>query len=101
MLIRRAHDLTLITPYQYRYLNQQVRTNGWTQFEPGDERIAQPKPRLMRKMAELQFGNPIDLDNIASETGIPTSLVAELLGVEPPKKRGRVLDFKARNIPSL
>lgn len=101
MLIRRAHDLTLITPNQYRYLNQQVRTNGWTQLEPGDERIAQPKPRLMRKMAELQFGNPIDLDKIAIQTGIPSRLVAELLGVDHPNKRGRVLDFRTRNTPSL
>ena len=58
MLIRRASDLKLITQNQYRYLNQQVRSNGWTQLEPGDERIKQPKPRLMRKMAELQYGSP-------------------------------------------
>jgi Zn-dependent peptidase ImmA (M78 family)/DNA-binding XRE family transcriptional regulator len=96
MLIRRANDLKLITPNQYRYLNQQVRTSGWTQLEPGDERIPQPKPRLMRKMAELQFGNPIDLPKLSNETGIPINTVAELLGVETPKRRGRVLDFKPR-----
>jgi Zn-dependent peptidase ImmA (M78 family) len=101
MLIRRAHDMELITPNQYRYLNQQVRTNGWTQLEPGDASIAQPKPRLMRKMAELQFGNPIDLESITTSTGIPTSLVAELLGVDPPKKRARVLNFTVRNTPAL
>jgi Zn-dependent peptidase ImmA (M78 family)/DNA-binding XRE family transcriptional regulator len=101
MLVRRAHDLDLITPNQYRYLNQQVRTNGWTQLEPGDESIAQPKPRLMRKMAELQFGNPIDLERITNSTGIPTTLVAELLGIDPPKKRARVLNFKVRDTPAL
>jgi Zn-dependent peptidase ImmA (M78 family) len=101
MLIRRAHDLTLITPNQYRYLNQQVRTNGWTQLEPGDERIAQPKPRLMRKMGELQFGNPIDLEGIATATGIPISLLAELLGVQAPQKRARILNFTTRSTPTL
>ena len=96
MLIRRASDLKLVTPNQYRYLNQQVRTSGWTQLEPGDERIPQPKPRLMRKMAELRYGNPIDLAKLSRETGLPIDLVAELLGVELPKRRGRVLDFKPR-----
>jgi Zn-dependent peptidase ImmA (M78 family) len=96
MLIRRASDLKLISPNQYRYLNQQVRTSGWTQLEPGDEHIPQPKPRLMRKMAELQYGNPIDFSKLSTETGIPIRIVAELLGVELPKRRARVLDFKPR-----
>jgi Zn-dependent peptidase ImmA (M78 family)/DNA-binding XRE family transcriptional regulator len=97
MLIRRANDLRLITSNQYRYLNQQVRTNGWTQLEPGDERITQPKPRLMRKMAELQYGNPIDLVKLSTETGIPVEVVAELLGVELQKRLGRVLAFKPKS----
>ena len=96
MLIRRASDLKLITSNQYRYLNQQVRTSGWTQLEPGDDLIPQPKPRLMRKMAELRYGSPIDLEKVSAETGIPTGIVAELLGVDVPKRRGRVLDFKPK-----
>jgi len=96
LLIRRASDLKLITPNQYRYLNQQVRSSGWHQLEPGDEHIPQPKPRLMRKMAELQYGNPIDLDKVSAESGIPTRLIAEMLGVEVPKRFGRVLDFKPK-----
>jgi Zn-dependent peptidase ImmA (M78 family)/DNA-binding XRE family transcriptional regulator len=97
MLIRRAYDLKLISQNQYRYLNQQVRSNGWYQLEPGDELIIQPKPRLMRKMAELQYGNPIDLGKLSSETGLPIQLVAELLGVEVPKRFGRVLAFKPKS----
>jgi Zn-dependent peptidase ImmA (M78 family)/DNA-binding XRE family transcriptional regulator len=101
LLIRRANDLELITSNQYRYLNQQIRTNGWTQLEPGDERIAQPKPRLMRKMAELRYGNPIDLEKISTETGIPTGLVAELLGVDPPIRRGKILNFRSKGTLTL
>jgi len=96
MLIRRANDLKLITANQYRYLNQQVRTSGWTELEPGDERIPQPKPRLMRKMAELRYGNPIDLRKLSTETGIPAQIVAELLGVVPQQRLGRVLDFRPK-----
>jgi Zn-dependent peptidase ImmA (M78 family) len=97
MLIRRASDLKLITKNQYRYLNQQVRSNGWTQLEPGDERIQQPKPRLMRKMAELQYGSPVDLGNLSIDTGIPARLLSELLGVEVPKTLGRVLNFRSKS----
>jgi Zn-dependent peptidase ImmA (M78 family)/DNA-binding XRE family transcriptional regulator len=95
MLIRRASDLKLITSNQYRYLNQQIRTNGWTEAEPGDEMIVQPRPRLMRKMAELQYGKPIDVGRISEETGIPRRLLAELLGIEDSKRLGRVLQFKS------
>jgi len=96
MLIRRASDLKLATPNQYRYLNQQVRMNGWTQLEPGDDLIPQPKPRLMRKMAELQYGKPVDLKKISSERGIPERLIAELLSVDELKRLGRVLEFRTK-----
>jgi Zn-dependent peptidase ImmA (M78 family) len=97
LLIRRASSLKLITQNQYRYLNQQVRSSGWHLLEPGDENIPQPKPRLMRKMAEIQYGNPIDLGRVSADSGIPTRLVAELLGVDVPKKLGRVLNFKPKS----
>jgi hypothetical protein len=47
-------------------------------------------------MAELRYGSPIDLEKLSAETGIPTGIVAELLGVDVPKRRGRVLDFKPK-----
>jgi Zn-dependent peptidase ImmA (M78 family)/DNA-binding XRE family transcriptional regulator len=97
MLVRRACDVGLITQNQYRYLNQQVRVNGWTALEPGDELIIQPKPRLMRKMAELQYGRPVDTRRIGAEKGIPERLVAELLGVDAPRRLGRLLEFKAHS----
>jgi Zn-dependent peptidase ImmA (M78 family) len=96
MLIRRASDLKLITKNQYRYLNQQVRMNGWTELEPGDDLIPQPRPRLIRKMAELQYGKPVDVRNLSAEKGIPRTILAELLGVESSLKFGRVLEFKSR-----
>ena len=96
MLIRRANDLKLITKNQYRYLNQQVRMNGWTELEPGDDLIPQPRPRLIRKMAELQYGKPVDVRKLSAEKGIPRTILAELLGVESSLKFGRVLEFKSR-----
>jgi hypothetical protein len=50
----------------------------------------------MRKMAELRYGNPIDLRKLSTETGIPAQIVAELLGVVPQQRLGRVLDFRPK-----
>jgi Zn-dependent peptidase ImmA (M78 family) len=97
MLIRRAFDLEFITGNQYRYLNQQIRMNQWTETEPGDDLIPQPRPRLMRKMAEIQYGKPIDLRQLSTERGIPAGLLAELLNVDEQKKRGRLLEFKTKH----
>jgi len=97
MLIRRSYDLEFITGNQYRYLNQQIRINHWTEREPGDESIPQSRPRLMRKMAEIQYGKPIDLRRLAFERGIPAELLAELLSMDEPKTRGRILEFKTNH----
>jgi Zn-dependent peptidase ImmA (M78 family)/DNA-binding XRE family transcriptional regulator len=94
MLIRRAHDLGAVTANQYRYLNQQVRMKGWAKSEPGDDSIPQPSPRVLRKMAELRFGNPIDSQQISRETGIPVSLISQVLGIPEPIKKGRVIQFR-------
>lgn len=94
-LIRRASDLELVTRNQYRYLNQQIRMSKWTELEPGDELIPQPKPRLMRKMAEIQYGKPVDLERISAQKGIPERLLAALLGVEHSSRLGKVLQFKS------
>jgi Zn-dependent peptidase ImmA (M78 family)/DNA-binding XRE family transcriptional regulator len=96
MLIRRASDLELITPNQYRYLNQQVRSSGWAKCEPGDDTVPQPKPLLIKKMAELQYGNPVDLGKLANDSGLPSGTIAELLGVPMPSKVARVLPFRPR-----
>jgi Zn-dependent peptidase ImmA (M78 family) len=96
MLIRRASDLKFVTPNQYRYLNQQIRMNLWTESEPGDDLVSQPRPRLMRKMAELKYGKPVDSRKISAERGIPERLLVEFLGIDEPKRLGRVLEFKGR-----
>ena len=88
-LIRRCHDLELLTANQYRYLNQQVRAR----LEPGDEQIQQPRPRLMRKMAELRYGMPVRIEDISLKTGIPDEIIADLLSLPRVQKRGRVLPF--------
>ena len=96
LLVRRCHDLELVTANQYRYLNQQVRASGWTRMEPGDEQIQQSRPRLMKKMAELRYGVPVRLEEIAAKTGIPEDIVADLLSLPRMQRRARVLPFRAQ-----
>jgi Zn-dependent peptidase ImmA (M78 family)/transcriptional regulator with XRE-family HTH domain len=97
-LIRRAKDLGYITANQYRYLNQQIRVNGWAKAEPGDESIPQQKPRLLRKMAELLYGIPINFRKLSEDTGISEDLLAEILCMETPKKAGKLLQFKVSSV---
>lgn len=59
-LIRRAKDLEIITQRQYGYLFEQVGKRGWRLREPPNLDVPVEKPRAVRKMAELLYGDPID-----------------------------------------
>lgn len=99
-LIRRAKDLGYVTANQYRYLNQQIRMNGWARAEPGDDGIPQQKPRLLRKMAALLYGEPIDFKEISVETGVSEDLLSDILCVDRPRKEGKLLRFRATGAAS-
>jgi len=94
-LVRRAESLSLVTKNQYRYLNQQLRTNWGAKSEPGDEQVKPERPRLMRKMAEMLYGNPIDLSRLSKDAAIPVRTLREMLTLEElPSPKARVLEFK-------
>lgn len=73
----RAKSLGILTPGQASYLFRQISSRGWRKKEPV-ELIAE-KPRAFRKMAEVLYGEPIDIRRFASETSLPPALVAEIL----------------------
>jgi len=91
-LAKRAESLGLITGNQHRYLIQQMRSQWGGKTEPGDERIAPDRPRMIRKMAEMIYGDPINLVNLAKDSGLSAKLLRDLLGLEPTQ--ARVLHFK-------
>ena len=63
--------------------------------EPGDERIAQEKPRLMRKMAEITYGGAIDPARLSRDSGVPQGLLKQILCLDVPHPTGAtVLQFK-------
>src|SRR5262249_30147459 len=90
-LIVRAKDLGIITDRQYRYLFEQVSAMGWRTNEPIS--IAVEKPRALRQMAEMKYGDPIDFMSLANDAVIDSSILRELMddyaskvSSEPPAK---------------
>ncbi|MGH9376872.1 MAG: helix-turn-helix domain-containing protein [Terriglobia bacterium] len=78
-LIRRAFDLQLISNRQYRYLFEQLSIKGWRTKEPSNLDIPVERPRGLRQMAELTYGNPIDYDRFSADVHIHPELLREIM----------------------
>ena len=91
-LAMRAASLSLITHNQHRYLIQEIRSKGWDKSEPGDENANRERPRIIRKMAELLYGNPIDLGRLSKESGLSGKMLRDLLSLDSPS--AKILQFK-------
>lgn len=101
-LIRRAKEVGIITERQYRYLYEQLGAQGWRAQEP----IVLPaeKPRAVRKIAELVYGNPIAYEKLAADARLPVRLVKEFMeahaeATEMPRKsegQGKVITLPRR-----
>lgn len=79
-LIERAYELEIITIDQRRYLWKQISVKGWNLIEP--LYIEPEKPRAIRRMAELLYGNKdgsINHQKLARDTSMPASLVGDIL----------------------
>lgn len=79
MLIMRSHDLGIISDRQYRYLFEQLSTRGWRTREPSNLDIPVERPRAVRKMTELIYGNPIDYERLASDTNLSIPLIRQII----------------------
>lgn len=79
MLIHRAADLGLITQRQSRYLWMQVGKKGWRKQEPIELAIPAEKPRALRRMIEILYGDPIAYKRLADDTRLPVFLVRKIV----------------------
>jgi Zn-dependent peptidase ImmA (M78 family)/DNA-binding XRE family transcriptional regulator len=77
-LVRRAYNLRIIAEHQYKYLNIKIREFGWKKEEPGSAGLGIEKPRVLRKLAEMFYGN--DFRRLADEMSFPRTLVEEIVG---------------------
>lgn len=85
-LVRRAHDLDLISPRQYKEFFIKISRLGWRTFEPGDVPIEQP--RTLRRVMEVHLNEHdyavADLAEAARMTVDPFRRV-----YQPPETDGR------------
>ena len=76
-LVRRAFELDIITRRQYTYLFEQIGARGWRTSEPVE--IPAEKPRGFKKMAELTYGNPINVEKLANDMNLSTRFVRAVI----------------------
>jgi Zn-dependent peptidase ImmA (M78 family)/DNA-binding XRE family transcriptional regulator len=91
-LAKRAESLELINRNQYRYLVQQMNSQWGSKAEPGDENVVPERPRMIRKMAEMLYGDPIDTARLSKDSGLSPQMLRGMLGVE--HVAARILEFK-------
>lgn len=87
-LIRRAHDLEIITPRQYHYLFEQLGAHGWKKREPQNLDVSVEKPRAVRKMAELLYGIPINYKRLSEDVSLSPTFLRELIEVYAENRQG-------------
>jgi Zn-dependent peptidase ImmA (M78 family)/DNA-binding XRE family transcriptional regulator len=84
-LIYRAYDLELLSERQYRYMFEQISRMKLRKQEPANLEVKSEKPRLFRKLAELNYGAPPDAEKIAALIGAPTHMVEAMLDAHAAK----------------
>ncbi|MCU1250086.1 MAG: hypothetical protein JWQ49_3115, partial [Edaphobacter sp.] len=101
-LARRAHELKLITTRHYHYLFQQLSIKGWKTHEPDQLNVPIEKPRLLRNMAELVYGFPINYAKFAAETYLSELELRSIMALYADRKelakedlppKGKVMKF--------
>lgn len=76
-LICRAKEVCTISDRQYRYLFEQLSALGWRKQEP--IKIEQERPRGLRQMAEILYGDPIDYRAMGHDMGMQPDLLRDML----------------------
>lgn len=94
-LIRRAYDLGIIANRQYRYLFEQLSAKGWRTSEPSNLAVSQERPRALRKMAEVVYGDPIDYVRLSSDVRLSVSYLKDLMAgyAEAPPSTAGTMPF--------
>lgn len=86
-LVYRARDLRLITERQYRYMFEQISKLKWRRREPPNLDIPLEKPRLFRKLAELNYGVPIPAQKIAGLISVPVHMAEAMIEAHASKAK--------------
>lgn len=77
-LLRRSRELQILNDRQYRYLMMQISQRGWRTTEPSYSSTIE-RPRAIRKLSEIAFGDKTTWNRLASEFNLSPSLVTAIL----------------------
>jgi Zn-dependent peptidase ImmA (M78 family) len=103
----RAYHLEIITERRYHTLYKQISVEKWRKQEPIE--IAREKPRALTKMAEVLYGEQIDVVKLANDAALDPLLVRQLLSTHAtkadlrglPPLKGDVVPFRPRSLSPL
>jgi Zn-dependent peptidase ImmA (M78 family)/DNA-binding XRE family transcriptional regulator len=103
----RAFNLGIISERRYRTLYKQISVLKWRKKEPIE--ITPEKPRAFSKMAEVLYGDPIDVARLAGDLALDPMFVRQLLGThatkndlrERPVQNAEVVPFRSRLGPAI
>lgn len=93
-LIMRAHSLGLITDRRKGVLFSQLSSEGWRKDEP--LQLLQERPRVLRQLAEVLYGEPINYQKLAADLNFPPFKVKQIIDIYAPKYLGQ----QERNLAS-
>ncbi len=82
-LLKRAFDLGIIVDHQYKYLSIKLREMGWRKDEPRSEALGIERPRALRKLVEMYYGE--DYRRLADELALPRGLVQSIVEAHASK----------------
>ncbi|WP_179278012.1 XRE family transcriptional regulator [Rhodococcus sp. 14-2470-1a] len=103
-LIRRGHDLALISPARYKSLSIQVSSRGWRKEEPVE--VGQEQPALMWALLTRGYGHT-PYARASHELGVEPEFLKTWIPerqspakkshapAEPPARGGDVVDFRS------
>jgi Zn-dependent peptidase ImmA (M78 family)/transcriptional regulator with XRE-family HTH domain len=97
-ILRRLRDLRRLTKLSYEYHSEIIKSR-WGDSEP--VLLAIEKPRLLRKLAEACYGNPLDFARLAKRLDLYPAQVESILRLyepvaEPPARKREVVSISRR-----
>jgi Zn-dependent peptidase ImmA (M78 family)/DNA-binding XRE family transcriptional regulator len=78
-LIFKALEIDVIDERQANSLRVQISKKGWRKQEPDALYIKPEKPRALRRMAEVMYGDPIDYKKFAHDMHMPIFWLKQLV----------------------
>ena len=82
----KAKELEIINQRKYAYLFQQLSSRGWRTREPRVFDVPVEKPRAVRQIAEIIYGNPIRYRKLAEDVALPDSFVRSVIEAYSSKR---------------